>query len=109
MDSQDDSYTTYLAHGGKLHPKNHAEVRRRTTQTGRVYNSAELSGLAKAHEVAEHNGLSIPQRVAAAYHHLVDSFANSFRQHNSQRIDEKAVLIDALAMDGDSNSIARLH
>lgn len=105
----DHTYGKYVALGGKLCPQDHIEIRRRTTQTGRVYDSKELSGLAKAQEVAERHKLSITERVAAAYHHLRESFLNYFKSNELAQPDEREILREALAIEGDASQIAKLH
>lgn len=107
---QDPEYTVYLARGGRLHPADHAEVRRRTTETGRVYNGTELAGIDNAHELARSHGLSsIPIRVAAAYHHLRSLFSSYFRDGQSNPPNPKLILREAVAIEGDTSSLAKLH
>ena len=105
----DSEHVKYAARNGRLSPRDHAEVRRRTTHSEGRYTPVEVRGITDAHETAQRHGLSITDRIAATYHHIRDAFASHFKPGPNTSPDERAILKDALAIEGEVSQIAKLH
>ncbi|MGV8142227.1 MAG: hypothetical protein ACP5NS_01160 [Candidatus Pacearchaeota archaeon] len=107
--SYEQDHAAYLAHGGRLHAEDHAEIMRRTTSTIGKYTPHLVTGILRARTVAERLGLvadDVNDAVATTYHFLHGAYETVFQ--SGDHVDERAIMRDALAMHRKTSLVVKL-